>query len=88
MELLALELVHHYQSQTRLPCAAAIEAIGETYLPGSCPPSDPITAVLNNNVQQFSKYNFVPICRLQSGQTASRALYSQSSKDRRAIGGH
>ena len=28
MELLALEMVHHYQSQTRLPAAAAIEAIG------------------------------------------------------------
>ncbi|CAL5221816.1 g4072 [Coccomyxa viridis] len=28
MELLNLEMVHHYQSQTRLPCAAAIEAIG------------------------------------------------------------
>lgn len=28
MELLALEMVHHYQNQSRLPAAAAIEAIG------------------------------------------------------------
>ena len=34
MELLALEMVHHYQSQTRLPAAAAIEAIGVRPLQG------------------------------------------------------
>lgn len=38
MELLALEMVHYYQNQTRLPCAAAIEAIGGTCTwDASCP---------------------------------------------------
>ena len=41
MELLNLEMVHHYQSQTRLPCAAAIEAIGKTY--HACPLSLTLT---------------------------------------------
>ncbi len=41
MELLNLEMVHHYQSQTRLPCAAAIEAIGETCMHVLCPNPDP-----------------------------------------------
>ena len=41
MELLNLEMVHHYQGQTRLPCAAAIEAIGETTCsPAFCPDFD------------------------------------------------